>query len=151
MNPSSSQPHLQIFNSIKNTNIKDSCFLHFRLLPTELRLKIWRHALQRERIIKVSFDLCSIKPSDVNIGLRESFIQTLTQLQEVFFVELVGVGHQILGTLIGIASNEVILNRSMPIAATAPTFDRLHQDPRPIVGDLEDAYIGEGPLRMLYV
>lgn len=276
MNPSSSQPHLQIFNSIQSTNNEDSHFVHFQSLPTELRLKIWRHSLQRERIIKVSFeqkppttdtpkfdgktmrhyaivdgcqvlskllrvsqesrhealsfyrvhipcklrggptgkeeetarsgtfyfnpeydflqiqpgiwaeqslmdflyhlkntydphhigllnlaiggisalqatDLCSIKPSDVNIGLRESFIQTLTQLQEVFFVESVAAGRQILGALSGIAFNEVIFNRSMPIAATTPTFDRLHQDPRPIAGDLEHAYIGEGPLRMLYI
>lgn len=56
MNPSSSPPHLQIFNSIQNTKNEDSCFLPFQTLPIELRLKIWRHSLERERIIKVSFE-----------------------------------------------------------------------------------------------
>ena len=55
MNPSSS-PHLQIFNSIRNTNNEDRCFTNFQSLPKELRLKIWRHSMQRERIIKVSFE-----------------------------------------------------------------------------------------------
>lgn len=275
------QPHLQIFNSIQSkNNNKDSQFLYFQLLPVELRLKIWRHSLQRERIIKVSFveqkplttdaapkfdgttvrhcaivdgrqvlskllrvnhesrqetlmfyrvhfpcilrrsstnkeeleetarldtfyfnpeydflqiqtgfraeqslmdflyhlkntydphhigllnfaigginalkatDLCSINPLDVDAELRESFIQTLTQLQEVFFVEKVAAGRQILGYLSGLPCSKVIFNRSMPISTTTPTFDRLSRDPRPIAGDLEHAYIGEGPLRMLCI
>lgn len=260
---------------MQSTNNKDSYFRPFRPLPTELRLKIWRQALQRERIIRVSFerkqypadipkfdgktvrhcaivdgcqvlskllrvshearnealrfyrvhipcklrgnptgkdeeterpgtfyfnpeydflqiqpgfcgesslidflyhlkntydpcrigllnyalgggnalaatDLCSINPSDVNVELRESFVQTLAQLQEVFFVETVAVGRQILGALSGIGTNEIMLNRSMPIDATTPTFYRIHQDPRPISEDLKRAYIGTGPLRMLY-
>ena len=275
MNPSSS-PHLQIFNSIRNTNNEDRCFTNFQSLPKELRLKIWRHSMQRERIIKVSFennppianttdidgktvqhsaivdghkilskllrvsqearyealsfyrvhipctlrrgptreeretakpgtfyfnpeydflqiqpgfwaeqtlmdflyhlkntwdprqigllnmaigkcgaleatDLCFIKPSDVDVRLRKSFRQTLTQIQEIFLVEWVCTGRQILGAMSGVALNEFILNRSMPIDTSTPTFDRLHHDPRPIAEDLEHAYIGEGPLRMLYL
>lgn len=276
MNSSSSSPHLQIFNSIQNTNNEERCFTHFLSLPTELRLKIWRHSLQRERIINVSFenkpptenatkfdgkmvqhsaivegckvlskllrvsqesryealsfyrvhipcklkqgptrkeeetarpgtfyfnpeydflqiqpgfwaeqslmdflyhlkntwdphriglfnlaiggtsallgtDLCFIKPSDVNLRLGESFRQTLTQLQEIFLVESVSAGRQILGAMSGVALNEFILNRSMPIATSTPTFDRLYHDPRPIAGDLDHAYVGEGPLKMLYI
>ena len=96
-------------------------------------------------------DLCFISPSDVDVGLRESFRQTLTQLQEIFLVEAVAAGRQILGAMSGVALNEFILNRSMPIATSTPIFDRLHRDPRPIAEDLEHAYIGEGPLRMLYI
>lgn len=274
MNPSSS-PHLQIFNSIRSTNNEDRRFTNFQSLPKELRLKIWRHSMQRERIIKVSFEnnlptasttefdgktvqhsaivdgykilskllcvsqearyealsfyrvhipctlrrgptreqketakpgtfyfnpeydflqiqpgfwaeqslmdflyhlkntydshqigllnlaleknslqatnLCFIKPSTVNSALRESFRKTLTQLQEIFLVESVSAGRQILGAMSGVALNEFILNRSMPIATSTPIFDRLHTDPRPIAGDLEHAYIGEGPLIMLYM
>lgn len=96
-------------------------------------------------------NLCFIKPSTVNSALRESFRQTLTQLQEIFLVQSVSAGRQILGAMSGVALNEFILNRSMPIATSTPIFDRLHTDPRPIAGDLEHAYIGEGPLIMLYM
>ena len=95
-------------------------------------------------------DLCFIKPSTVNVLLRESFRETLSQIQEIFLIESPAAGRQILGAMSGVALNEFILNRSMPIATSTPTFDRLHHDPRPIAGDLEHAYIGEGPLRMLY-
>lgn len=87
----------------------------------------------------------------MNFGLGEFFIQTLTQLQEAFFVESVAAGRQILGALSGMAFNELISNRSMPIVTTTLTFDRLHRDPRPIAGDLKHAYVGEGLLRMLYI
>ena len=44
-----------------------------------------------------------------------------------------------------------ISNHSMSIATTTPTSDRLNQDPRSIAGDLKQAYVGEGPLRVLYL
>lgn len=47
----SSQPHLQIFNSSQATHNEGSNLPLFPLLPKELRFKIWRHALQRRRII----------------------------------------------------------------------------------------------------
>jgi hypothetical protein len=49
----SSKPHLQIFNASRTTYCKELNFHHFPLLPKELRMKIWRHPLQRQRIIKV--------------------------------------------------------------------------------------------------
>lgn len=47
----SSQPHLRIFNCSPTTHDERSDFHLFPLLPKELRLKIWRHTLQRRRII----------------------------------------------------------------------------------------------------
>lgn len=51
MNPvdMESQPHLQMINPTEATHDVD--FTHFTRLPKELRLKIWRCALQRQRII----------------------------------------------------------------------------------------------------
>lgn len=49
----SSQPHLQIFNSSQIIHYEESNFPFFHLLPKELRLKIWRHTLQRRRIIRL--------------------------------------------------------------------------------------------------
>ncbi len=43
----------QIYTSSANTHGEESEFPFFALLPTELRLKIWRHALQRQRIVKI--------------------------------------------------------------------------------------------------
>ncbi|KAI0836239.1 hypothetical protein F5Y06DRAFT_274586 [Hypoxylon sp. FL0890] len=39
-----------IYNSINEEEHRD--FLQFSLLPKELRLHVWRHSLQRHRIIK---------------------------------------------------------------------------------------------------
>ena len=49
----SSLPHLQIFTSDHATSNRESCFCLFSQLPKEVRLKIWRHSLQRQRIIHV--------------------------------------------------------------------------------------------------
>src|SRR5947207_4121001 len=48
-----SQPHLQIFICDRASHEEESNFLLFPLLPKELRLKIWRHTLQRQRIIQL--------------------------------------------------------------------------------------------------
>jgi hypothetical protein len=49
----SQNPHSHIFNESQATHNNESIFPLFPLLPKELRLKIWQHTLQRNRIIKV--------------------------------------------------------------------------------------------------
>ncbi|KAI1371591.1 hypothetical protein F4677DRAFT_304492 [Hypoxylon crocopeplum] len=46
-----SQSHLEIYNSTFDERHRD--FPEFSLLPTELRLQIWRHALQHYRLIRI--------------------------------------------------------------------------------------------------
>jgi len=49
----SSQQHLQIFTSGRTTHDEELNFPLFPLLPQEIRLMIWRHSLQRQRIIRL--------------------------------------------------------------------------------------------------
>ena len=259
----SSQPHLQIFNSSQATHNEESHFPLFSLLPKELRLKIWRHSLQRWCIIHLFLnnqrgqtatqagenpkstsngeryftivdgsrlfskllrvnresreealmfyrvhlpcrftggatrerptghgtlhfnpewdflhinaewpakdtlldflyhlktihdprhigllnlavdgnglngnDLYGLQSSDLESEVRSAFVETLTQLREVWFVSTPRVGRQILGALNGLGTSETMFNRSLPIMTMPPTFERLHRDPRPIAQDL---------------
>ena len=275
----SSQPHLQIFTSSRTTHDEESNFPLFPLLPQEIRLKIWRHSLQRQRIIKLHLkgrteqtvtqaaestgsaskserycavvdgyqvlskllrvnsesreaalefyrvrlpcrftgratregttrsetlhfnpeydflhispespvsdtlvdfiyhlktthdphhvgllnlavglndlnanDLDKLETSDLDSRVRTAFVETLTQLHEVFFVSTPRAGRQILGYQSGIPTSETILNRSFPIMAMAPTFERLHRDPRPIAQDLRQVFAGTfDPRHMLHL
>ena len=45
--------HLQMINAPTTGQENCELFPSFRLLPKELRLKIWRHAMQRQRFLKV--------------------------------------------------------------------------------------------------
>ena len=260
----SSQPHLQIFSSNQAGHNKQSSFPLFPLLPKELRLKIWRHGLQRRRIIHlllnnqqgqtatqagehpectrngeryftivegsqllskllrvnkesreesllfyrvhlpcrfisgaireertgrgtlhfnpewdflhisadwpakdtlISFlyhlktihdprhvgllnlavdgndltgnDVYSLQSSDLDSEARSAFVETLTQLREVWFVSYPRYGRQIVGILSGLGTSETVFNRSLPVMTASPTFERLHRDPRPIGKDLK--------------
>lgn len=260
----SSQPHLQIFDPNQITHEEEFNFPLFSLLPKELRLKIWRHTLQRQRIIRlrllnqrgktaiqadenpestsngeryftivdgtqllskllrvnkesreealmfhrvhlpcrftggamrdgsnghgtlhfnpewdflyigaewpakdtlVTFlyhlktihdprhvgllnlavdgnglsgsNLYGLQSSDLDSEVRSAFVETLSQLREVWFVSTPVVGRQINGILSGFGTSETLFNRSFPIMTTPPTFDRLQRDPRPITQDLE--------------
>lgn len=96
-------------------------------------------------------DLCFLRPSDLSNSLRAAFIETLTHIQEVFFVQTVAAGRHVLGYRSGIEAPETILNRSFPIMATTPTFERRLRDPRPIAGDLRKVYVGADPLEKLWI
>ena len=274
-----SQPHLQIFGPDWNTHGEESKFPLFPLLPQEIRLKIWRHSLQRHRIIKVDLkartelpvtqateriapssenkrycivvhgyqvlskllrvncesreaalefyrvhlfcqltgrttgeegtkpgtlyfnpehdflhispespvkdtlvdflyhlkatydphrigllnlavelndlnanDLYKLKSSDLDSEVRTAFVETLTQLQEVFFVSTPRAGRQILGYQSGIPTSETIFNRSFPIMTVTPSFERLHRDPRLIAQDLRQVFAGTfDPRHMLHL
>jgi len=95
-------------------------------------------------------DLYKLESSDLDPVVRTALVETLTQLHEVFFVATPRAGRQILGFQSGIPTSETILNRSFPIKAMAPTFERLHRDPRPIAQDLRQVFVGTGdPRHML--
>lgn len=95
-------------------------------------------------------DLNLLEPSSLESELRETFVETITQLREVFFVEKVYAGRQILGLLSGIPTSETIFNRSFPIMATTPSFERLRRDPRSIAGDLRQVYVESDPLSLFH-
>ena len=83
-------------------------------------------------------DIYGVQPSDVDSETRSAFVETLTQLREVWFVSTPVVGRQIVGPLSGFGISGVMFNRSFPIVTTLSTFERLPHDPRPISQDLEN-------------
>ena len=72
--------------------------------------------------------------------IKSAFIETLTQLREVWFVSTPLVGRQIVGPLSGFGIAGAMFNRSFPILSTLPTFERLPRDPRSISKDLENTF-----------
>jgi hypothetical protein len=94
-------------------------------------------------------DLSQLEPSALDPRVRAAFVETLTQLREVFFVSEQAVGRQIHKGW-GFLTHESFFNRSFPVLGTAPTFERLHRDPRPIAQDLRRmSYAGSDPRQML--
>lgn len=95
-------------------------------------------------------DLNLLEPANLNAEHRDAFVDTVSQLREVFFVEKVRTGRQVLGLLSGIPTSETMFNRSFPIMATAPNFERLRRDPRHISEDLKRVYVESDPLGLLH-
>ena len=92
-------------------------------------------------------DLYMLQSSDLDSEVRTAFVETLTQIHEVFFVSTPRVGRQIFGLMSGIPTSETMFNRSFPIMAMTPTFERLHRDPRPIAQDLRKVFTGTADSR----
>lgn len=84
-------------------------------------------------------DLYKLEASDLDPAATTVFVATLAQLCEVFFVSISRVGRQILPWQC-IPTSDTIFNRSFPIIAMTPTFERLHRDPRPITQDLRQIF-----------
>ena len=89
-------------------------------------------------------DLYCLHPSELEVEVNAAFVETLAQLQEVFFVSTLRFGQMVTGPLSvgGIWPCPTFLNRSIPITAEAPTFERIHCDPRPIAEDLAKVFPG---------
>lgn len=82
-------------------------------------------------------DINGVQPSEVDSETRSAFVETITQLREVWFVSTPLVGRQIVGPLSGFGTARAIFNRAFPIVSTLATFERLPRDPRSIAGNLE--------------
>jgi hypothetical protein len=102
--------------------------------------------------------LLLLRISDLDPAVGRAFVETLTQLHEVFIVRISRFGRQTFGTRRGLRPNrrqppdeapfncwidETKFNRSVPIVPMTPTFDRLSHDPRPIGQDLGNTNVGE--------
>ncbi|CAF9935745.1 hypothetical protein IMSHALPRED_010329 [Imshaugia aleurites] len=83
-------------------------------------------------------DIIGVQPSEVESETRSAFVETLTQLRQVWFVSTPVVGRQIVGPLSGFGIAGAMFNRAFPILSTLPTFERLPRDPRSISNDLEN-------------
>lgn len=88
-------------------------------------------------------DLHEIVPSSLEPKVRTAFVETITQLREVFFVSRVHCGRQILSLMSYqmTGTSEAFLNRSFPIITRTPTFERLPRDPRAIDQDLKHVFV----------
>jgi hypothetical protein len=96
-------------------------------------------------------DLFQLEPSKLDPRVREAFVETLTQLREVFLVSEQAVGRQI-HKYFGFITDEPFFNRSLPILGSAVTFQRLHRDPRPIAQDLRRMSLaGSDPRQTLHI
>ena len=80
-------------------------------------------------------------PLEINDDDRAAFAATLAQLREVFFVLAPHEGRQNFGQFRGMNCRQKFYNRSVPILARVPTFERC-RDPRPIAEDLKRVYVG---------
>ena len=83
-------------------------------------------------------DINGVQPLEVKSEIRSAFIETLTQLREVWIVSTPVVGRQIVGSLSGFGTSGAMFNRAFPILSTLSTFERLPRDPRSISKDLEN-------------
>ena len=95
------------------------------------------------------YDLHALEPSDLESEVKTAFVETLTKLQEVFFVSIEKAGRSIIGPLSGLPTSETLFDRGVPIMATPPTFERLLRDPRSISQDLEKVFTGTPDLRLM--
>lgn len=67
------QPHLQIFNRSDEASCGSQISFHrFAYLPKDMRLKIWRASLQRERIIEISVNPAPKASNVVRDRLQDS-------------------------------------------------------------------------------
>ncbi|KAI1376888.1 hypothetical protein F4677DRAFT_77183 [Hypoxylon crocopeplum] len=94
--------------------------------------------------------LSSINPTELDPPLKTSFTETLSQLHEVFFVQIQRAGRHVFGSRSGAPTSENQQNPSFPITAMALNFDRPLPDPRPIGQDLGKVFVKDDPGRMLH-
>ena len=83
-------------------------------------------------------DINGVQPLEVMSDIRSAFVETLTQLREVWIVSTPVVGRQIVGPLSGFETAGAMFNRAFPILSLSSTFERFPRDPRSISKDLEN-------------
>jgi hypothetical protein len=99
----------------------------------------------------MSVEILEREPSYVDPIIRTAFVETLTQLREVFFMSGQVVGRQYDKPIFWPTQpTEPFFNRSLPLRGLAPTFERLHRDPRPIGQDLRRMFLESDPRRIIH-
>ena len=94
-------------------------------------------------------DLLSLQSSDLEPAVRTTFVKTLAQLHEVFFVSTPRAGRTIVGPLSGLPTSDTMFNRSFPIMAMPPAFERLQRDPHSIGEDLRCVFVATSDPRQM--
>ncbi|KAK4449747.1 hypothetical protein QBC34DRAFT_403934 [Podospora aff. communis PSN243] len=97
-------------------------------------------------------DLLSVDrldPIEVQPAHKQSFAETLSQLRNVYFIEH-SLGARICEGWRSGYCGDVFFNRSLPIVGTAPSFELLPRDPRPIAKDLRRTFVGRDRGRRAY-
>lgn len=89
----------------------------------------------------------TVDPAKVEPGIKESFMKTLAQLRNVYFVNYTAAGRHCEGWRSGYCG-EVFFNRSMPIMGRAPSFELFQRDPRAIGQDLRRVLTGLSKARV---
>lgn len=95
------------------------------------------------------FGLSSIDLHGLDPLSRKSFTNTLTQLQQVYFVQVQATGRHVFGYRSGALTSENMLNLSFPIAAMALNFDFPRPDIRSIRRDLGKVFVNIDPRGMI--
>lgn len=82
--------------------------------------------------------------SDMDPLARETFLTTMSQLHEVFFLCIENAGRMYHSWTSGIHSmvDRIEFHKSCPVASKIPSFDRVARDPRPISEDLLNVFVG---------
>ncbi|KAK8069195.1 hypothetical protein PG994_005811 [Apiospora phragmitis] len=83
----------------------------------------------------------ALKPEHLDLPARTAYLETLSQLREVFWVNITSFARRNAGPLSPIRGLGVRFNDGFPIMTREPVFDRLRADPRPIDENLEKVII----------
>ncbi|KAI1171681.1 hypothetical protein F4777DRAFT_564530 [Nemania sp. FL0916] len=89
--------------------------------------------------------LVSMNPASLDNPQRTSFMETIRQLDEIFFLHEQVPGRVNIGVYSAPSTLDYRLNRALPAHASTTGFTRLGPDPRPIRDHLENVFIGEDP------
>lgn len=93
----------------------------------------------------------SCELDEMDVTSRQSFIDTLSNLRQVFFLCLETTGRMFLGPLNGVmAIKGWEMHRSRPILGSVPSFRRLDRDPRSIEKDLARVFMGTFDPRQMF-
>ncbi len=93
--------------------------------------------------------LLEVQPTELVSPARTAFMETLSQLQEVFWVATPNTGRMNAGFLSSIQGAGVRFNSAFPITTRIPVFERLPRDPRPIEDDLRQVIIATSDPRKI--
>lgn len=137
-NPEYDLLHIHLHRQVKDTLID---FLYrLKTMHDPRRIGLLNLAMDLNDLNR--HDLYRLQSSNLDAEVRKAFVDTLTQLHEVFFVSNpLRAECKVLACLNESSTSEGFFSRSLPIMSWTPTFERLHRDPRPIDDDLRQVHI----------